>query len=175
MMPAAVVGCDCVRYAFVGRDQEVALLHGRWEQAVSGEGQAVLLCGEGSTGKSRIAEHLRVRLDEGDHIRLRNQCSPFISTARYSRHRPARIRDKDLHARISEPGTVRGSTRPAHGQTCSLKLSTLRGALQLAGTFSGVLTGSWGAGLLGAGIGWTGTTAGFGIVSGMSIGCDPGC
>ncbi len=122
-MLASVVGRDCVRFAFVGRDQEVALLHSRWEQAVSGEGQAVLLCGEGSTGKLHIAEHLRVR----DHIRLRYQCSPFISTARYSRHRPARIRGKDLRARISEPGTVRGSTRPAHGQTCSLKLSTSQG------------------------------------------------
>ena len=63
--------------AFVGRDEEVALLHGRWEQAASGEGQLVLLCGEGGIGKSRIAEQLRLRLGNADHIRLRYQCSPF--------------------------------------------------------------------------------------------------
>jgi class 3 adenylate cyclase len=63
--------------AFVGRDQEVALLHGRWEQAASGEGQVVLLCGEGGIGKSRIAEQLRLHLGDTDHIRLRYQCSPF--------------------------------------------------------------------------------------------------
>lgn len=62
---------------FVGRDHEVALLHSRWEQATSGEGQAVLLCGEGWIGKSRIAEQLRQRLKDIDHIRVGNQCSPF--------------------------------------------------------------------------------------------------
>jgi class 3 adenylate cyclase len=62
---------------FVGRDHEVALLHSRWEQAVSGEGQTVLLCGEGGIGKSRIAEQLRQRLQDSDHIRVRYQCSPF--------------------------------------------------------------------------------------------------
>ena len=67
---------------FVGRDQEVALLHSRWEQAVSGEGQAMLLCGEGGIGKSRIAEQLRLRLQDSDHVRIRYQCSPFhVSSA----------------------------------------------------------------------------------------------
>ena len=62
---------------FVGRDHEVALLHSRWEQATSGEGQAVLLCGEGGIGKSRIAEQLGQRLKDIDHICVRHQCSPF--------------------------------------------------------------------------------------------------
>ncbi len=62
---------------FVGRDQEVALLHARWEQAAGGEGQAVLLCGEAGIGKSRIAEQLRQRLGATNHIRIRHQCSPF--------------------------------------------------------------------------------------------------
>src|SRR5262249_33435697 len=67
---------------FIGRESEVALLHSRWEQALSGEGQVVLLCGEGGIGKSRIAEHLRQRLDEIDHTRIRYQCSPFhVSSA----------------------------------------------------------------------------------------------
>lgn len=63
--------------AFVGRDQEVALLESRWEQACGGEGQAVLLCGEAGIGKSRIAEQLRQCLADRDHVRVRHQCSPF--------------------------------------------------------------------------------------------------
>jgi class 3 adenylate cyclase len=62
---------------FVGREHEVDLILSRWEQATAGEGQAVLLCGEGGIGKSRIAEQLRQRLQDVDHIRVRHQCSPF--------------------------------------------------------------------------------------------------
>lgn len=62
---------------FVGREPEVALLSSRWEQALGGEGQAVLLCGEAGIGKSRIAEQLRQRLEGFDHTRIRYQCSPF--------------------------------------------------------------------------------------------------
>ena len=47
---------------FVGREQEVALLLGRWHEAVGGEGQVVLLCGEAGIGKSRIAYRLCDRL-----------------------------------------------------------------------------------------------------------------
>ena len=39
---------------FVGREQELSLLLGRWREAVDGEGQVVLLCGEAGIGKSRI-------------------------------------------------------------------------------------------------------------------------
>jgi|SRR5689334_22451970 hypothetical protein len=41
------------------------------------------------------------------------------------------------------------------------------------GTFSGIRTGSLGAGSIGVGVG-LGTTTGLGIVSGMSIGSEPG-
>ena len=47
---------------FVGREQEVALLLSRWHEAVGGEGQVVLLCGEAGIGKSRIAHRLCDRL-----------------------------------------------------------------------------------------------------------------
>ncbi len=62
---------------FVGRDQEVALLLSRWEQAAGGEGQAVLLCGEAGIGKSRIGEQFRQQMRDAQHTRLRYQCSPF--------------------------------------------------------------------------------------------------
>ena len=39
---------------FVGREQEFSLLLGRWHEAVGGEGQVVLLCGEAGIGKSRM-------------------------------------------------------------------------------------------------------------------------
>src|SRR5262245_40014102 len=40
----------------VGREEEVALLHQRWEQAKTGQGQVVLLSGEAGIGKSRLVQ-----------------------------------------------------------------------------------------------------------------------
>jgi class 3 adenylate cyclase/tetratricopeptide (TPR) repeat protein len=62
---------------FVGRAQEVGLLLERWQQAVAGEGQVVLLSGEAGIGKSRVAQALRERLSEVAHTRIAFQCSPF--------------------------------------------------------------------------------------------------
>ncbi len=61
---------------FVGREQEVELLLGRWRQAKAGEGQVVLLSGEAGIGKSRITATLRDRLRDEDHTRIQYQCSP---------------------------------------------------------------------------------------------------
>ncbi len=61
---------------FVGREQEVELLLGRWQQAKAGEGQVVLLSGEAGIGKSRITATLRDRLRDEDHTRVQYQCSP---------------------------------------------------------------------------------------------------
>jgi class 3 adenylate cyclase len=60
----------------VGRDEEVALLTRRWEQAKAGDGQIVLISGEPGIGKSRIAETIVERLAAEPHIRLRYFCSP---------------------------------------------------------------------------------------------------
>ena len=64
---------------FVGREQEVALLLARWQQAREGEGQVVLLVGEPGIGKSRITQVLRERLAATPHTRLGYQCSPYHS------------------------------------------------------------------------------------------------
>jgi class 3 adenylate cyclase/tetratricopeptide (TPR) repeat protein len=61
---------------FVGREHEVALLLDRFERAVAGEGQAVLLSGEAGIGKSRIVTQLHENLSPTPHTRLRFQCSP---------------------------------------------------------------------------------------------------
>ena len=46
----------------VGRDEELALLQRRWQQAKAGEGCVVLLSGEPGIGKSRLAQTLLERL-----------------------------------------------------------------------------------------------------------------
>ena len=59
----------------VGRDEELDLLLRRWSRAKSGEGQAVLLCGEPGIGKSRLTAALLERLATEPHTRLRYFCS----------------------------------------------------------------------------------------------------
>ncbi len=61
----------------VGRDQELALLMERWDQASNSEGQMVLLTGEAGIGKSRITQALFDELQDHDHTKIRYQCSPY--------------------------------------------------------------------------------------------------
>jgi DNA-binding NtrC family response regulator len=46
----------------VGREEEVALLLRRWQQARDGEGQVVLVSGEPGIGKSRLTQVLREQI-----------------------------------------------------------------------------------------------------------------
>jgi class 3 adenylate cyclase/tetratricopeptide (TPR) repeat protein len=64
------------RTPLVGRDEELALLQRRWQQAESGEGCVMLVSGEPGIGKSRLAETLLDRLAGEPHTRLRLFCSP---------------------------------------------------------------------------------------------------
>ncbi|MGE3978430.1 MAG: adenylate/guanylate cyclase domain-containing protein, partial [Nitrospira sp.] len=69
---------------FIGRAHETALLLDRWHEAVEGEGQVVLLCGEAGIGKSRLVRFLRDRLAEGRYDAIQLQCSPHhTNTALY--------------------------------------------------------------------------------------------
>jgi class 3 adenylate cyclase/tetratricopeptide (TPR) repeat protein len=60
----------------VGRDEELAMLERRWQQAKSGEGCVVLVSGEPGIGKSRLAQTLLDLLSSEPHTRLRSFCSP---------------------------------------------------------------------------------------------------
>ncbi|WP_338832266.1 adenylate/guanylate cyclase domain-containing protein [Bradyrhizobium sp. 27S5] len=60
----------------IGREEEIALLTRRWEQAKAGDGSVVLVVGEPGIGKSRIAQTLLEQLGSEPHTRLRYFCSP---------------------------------------------------------------------------------------------------
>src|SRR5207253_8437842 len=61
----------------VGREEELALLRRRWQQAKAGEGRVVvLIIGEPGIGKSRLAQAMLEQLAGEPHTRLRYFCSP---------------------------------------------------------------------------------------------------
>ena len=60
----------------IGRDEELALLQRRWQQAKAGEGRVVVLIGEPGIGKSRLAQAMLQRLGGEPQTRLRYFCSP---------------------------------------------------------------------------------------------------
>ena len=69
---------------FVGREQELSLLLSRWREAVDGEGQVVLLCGEAGIGKSRMTRSFCDRLADERYQTIQFQCSPYhTNTALY--------------------------------------------------------------------------------------------
>ena len=72
-------------HPLVGREQEVALLLDRWQQARDGDGQVVLLSGEPGIGKSRIARALCERLDGVPQSPLGTSARPIMPTRRSTR------------------------------------------------------------------------------------------
>jgi predicted ATPase/class 3 adenylate cyclase len=61
----------------VGRDEEVGLLQQRWDQAVAGMGQVVLLSGEAGIGKSRLVQVLKEYINSEPHTRIEWRGSPY--------------------------------------------------------------------------------------------------
>jgi predicted ATPase len=79
----------------VGRDEELALLRRRWQQAKGQEGCMVLVSGEPGIGKSRLAHALFEGLSKEPHTRLRLFCSPYH-------------RDSALYPTITQPERAAG-------------------------------------------------------------------
>jgi class 3 adenylate cyclase len=98
----------------VGREQELALLLDRWQQAKEGEGQAVLLEGEPGIGKSRLVRALREVLgDECRPARNTQDVSPTLSAMTV----PS-VRSRSSAMRTSSTGT--SSSFSASGTSSSV-------------------------------------------------------
>ena len=68
----------------VGRTEEIALLHRRWDHAKEGDGQLILLSAPAGFGKSRITQAFRERLDDPSVTCLQYFGSPFhVNSAFY--------------------------------------------------------------------------------------------
>ncbi len=68
----------------VGRESEVTLLLERWQQVKDGQGQVVLLSGDGGIGKSRLVQVLKDHVANEPHTRLECRSSPYYqNTALY--------------------------------------------------------------------------------------------
>jgi class 3 adenylate cyclase/tetratricopeptide (TPR) repeat protein/ABC-type transport system involved in cytochrome c biogenesis ATPase subunit len=65
----------------IGRETELGLLTKRWETAIEGEGQAVLLQGEAGIGKFRLLQTLRMQLRETPHDEIVFYGSPQHQTS----------------------------------------------------------------------------------------------
>jgi predicted ATPase len=61
----------------VGRESEVTLLLDRWVQVQDGQGQVVLLSGEGGIGKSRLVQVLKEHVAGELHTLQECRCSPY--------------------------------------------------------------------------------------------------
>ena len=61
---------------FVGRQNELEILHKSWTEARSGQGQVVQVVGEAGIGKSRLTEMLEQQLADQAHLCIRLYCSP---------------------------------------------------------------------------------------------------
>jgi predicted ATPase/class 3 adenylate cyclase len=69
---------------FIGRGQELHLLHERWERAKAGLGQIVLLNGEPGIGKSRLVQVLKEYLVKEKPLQLTGQCSSYAQHSAFS-------------------------------------------------------------------------------------------
>ncbi len=64
------------RKPLIGREEELTLLRGRWEQAKSGEGRVILVWGEPGIGKSHLVAAFQDEIGREQHAAVRYFCSP---------------------------------------------------------------------------------------------------
>jgi class 3 adenylate cyclase len=63
---------------FVGREDELRSLMNRWERALDGEGQMVLIAGEGGIGKSRLLHRFRQQIADTPHTWIEVEASALF-------------------------------------------------------------------------------------------------
>jgi class 3 adenylate cyclase/tetratricopeptide (TPR) repeat protein len=63
----------------VGRQEELALLHRRWQQALEGSGQVALICAEPGVGKTRMMMEVHRRFGESQAQTILMFCSAYHS------------------------------------------------------------------------------------------------
>ena len=66
---------------FVGRDDELRLLRGRWKRVKDGEGQLVLVTGEAGIGKTRIIEMFGAGLKSDAHLWIECAAAPLSANS----------------------------------------------------------------------------------------------
>ncbi|HEU4455092.1 MAG TPA: adenylate/guanylate cyclase domain-containing protein [Longimicrobium sp.] len=66
----------------VGRELEMAFLHGRWERVRAGEGQVVLVSGDAGMGKSALMHAFAASVGEEAAI-LETRCLPYFRSTAY--------------------------------------------------------------------------------------------
>src|SRR5262249_736889 len=63
------------------REEELRLLHSRWERTRDGEGQLVLVVGEAGIGKSRLVAELHHHIRETSHIWMESAGEQFFQNS----------------------------------------------------------------------------------------------
>ena len=63
---------------FVGREDELRLLTSRWERALDGEGQVVLIIGEAGIGKSRLVQRFHEQIGGTPHTWIEASAGAFF-------------------------------------------------------------------------------------------------
>ena len=96
----------------IGREHELQMMLHRWALARSGEGQVLLLIGDGGIGKSRLVDALNREMVEQPHIRLRYFCSQFYASTA-------------LHPVIDQIRRAAGFTRQDDAETQRERLNGL--------------------------------------------------
>jgi TOMM system kinase/cyclase fusion protein len=107
--------------AFVGREQEREQIDAAWQKARSGQGCAIMLCGEPGIGKSRLAAELSAGLEREGSRTLELRCLPEWQNASL---RPLQILASDLIGL--------GSTASKAPELLELKLAELGLDLRVA-------------------------------------------
>jgi serine/threonine protein kinase/tetratricopeptide (TPR) repeat protein len=134
-----------------GRDHEISLLKDRWEQALEGMGQVVLLIGEPGLGKSRLVhtlkDHVLGRMVEGevDAPVIEWRCAPhFQNTGLYpaidfyeralglGREEPPQYRFNQLLHRLEQYDLARPEIVPLWASLLSLPMPDRFPALSLS-------------------------------------------